>query len=91
MTKSTESELNALHGAVAKVLVAQITETATFTDDKGEEHILQTASPATISAAIKFLKDNDITTSIEDDSNMSDLAEALKAKRENRVKLTSVN
>ena len=81
MSKSTEKELSELHGVVAKVLKAQLEEEITVTDEDGTEQVLRTASPATISAAIKFLKDNDITSSVDDDENMSGLAETLERQR----------
>jgi transcriptional regulator with PAS, ATPase and Fis domain len=82
MSKSTEQELSELHGAVAKVLRRQIEEEITVTDEEGNTQLLNTASPATLGVAIKFLKDNNITASIEDDENLGELDELLKAKRE---------
>ena len=84
MSKSTEQELSALHGAVAKVLKKQIEEEITVVDEDGNPQVVNTASPATLGVAIKFLKDNAITASVEDDENMSELDDLLKAKREKR-------
>jgi hypothetical protein len=84
MSKSTEQELSELHGAVAKVLKRQIEEEITVVDEDGVSQRLNTASPATLGVAIKFLKDNNITTSIEDDENLGELDELLKSKREKR-------
>lgn len=84
MGKSTEQELSALHGAVAQVLRKQIEEEITIINEDGESQTIMNASPATLGVAIKFLKDNNITASIEDDENMSDLDELLKSKREKR-------
>lgn len=85
--KATESALGELHGAVARVLTAQIehVEDETRINEDGElEHTgeqIHTASPATIAAAIKFLKDNQITCDVEQDENMSNLREALSKKQ----------
>jgi transcriptional regulator with PAS, ATPase and Fis domain len=91
MSKSTESELSELHGLVARVLTKQLSEEITVTDETGATQVINTATPATLGVAIKFLKDNDITTSVEDDDNMSDLKELLDEKRKKRsVRLASV-
>ena len=84
MSKSTEKELSELHGTVARVLARQIAEEITIVDEHGETQKVHTASPATLGVAIKFLKDNDITTSIADDENLSELDELLKSKRDKR-------
>jgi len=84
MARSTEQELSELHGAIARVLISQLNETITITDDDGIEAVVATATPATLGVAIKFLKDNDITASIADDENMNELDDMLKRKREKR-------
>ena len=84
MARSTEQELSALHGEVARVLISQLSETITMTDENGESSVVAVATPATLGVAIKFLKDNDITASIADDENMNELDEMLKRKREKR-------
>ncbi|MCP4829619.1 MAG: hypothetical protein GY889_12185 [Proteobacteria bacterium] len=85
MTKATEEKLSALHGAVATVLTDQLTETIEVLDEEtNTTKTIYAASPAVMAQAIKFLKDNDITASIEDDSNISGLADMLKEKREKR-------
>jgi len=71
MSKATEAALAALHGAVANELTRRI---------KDNE-----ATAADLGAAIKFLKDNHITASIEDNQALSDLKQKLGerlAKRE---------
>ena len=87
MSKATEDKLGALHGAVAQVLTAQILhqrEETTFDMDGAEVgtgEMLYTAPPATVAAAIKFLKDNQITCDVETDVNMNNLREALANKQ----------
>ena len=84
MSKSTEQELSALHGAVAQALATQVSETVLITDEEGKKQLIHTVTPATLGVAIKFLKDNDITASIEDDENLGELDEKLKSMREKR-------
>ena len=93
MSKASESKLSALHGAVADVLTAQLMHTVeetTFDDDGNEMGTgvqVYTAAPATVAAAIKFLKDNQITCDIEVDENMNNLRESLANKqRHSRLK-----
>ena len=93
MSKANETKLGALHGAVAQVLTAQIshTEDEMILNMDGEEeatgNIIHTVAPATIAAAIKFLKDNQITCDIEVDENMNNLRESLaKKQRHSRLK-----
>lgn len=93
MSKANESKLSDLHGAVAQVLTAQIshTEEEMILNMDGEEEstgkAIYTAAPATIAAAIKFLKDNQITCDIEVDENMNNLRESLaKKQRHSRLK-----
>jgi len=87
MSKASEDKLSNLHGAVAEVLTAQLTHTeaeTTFDEDgacveTGET--VYTATPATIAAAIKFLKDNQITCDVEQDDNMNNLRDVLNKKQ----------
>lgn len=85
--KANESKLSDLHGAVAQVLTAQIThkEAEVELNMDGEEvptgNEVYTASPAVLAAAIKFLKDNQITCDIEVDTNMNNLRESLAKKQ----------
>jgi len=87
MSKATEAKLSDLHGAVAQVLTAQVLhqQEETVFDADGEEvgtgNMIHTASPATLAAAIKFLKDNQITCDVEVDTNTQNLREALANKQ----------
>lgn len=88
MSKATENKLGELHGTVATVLNHQLTHTEPETriNEEGEYEetgeVVHTASPATIAAAIKFLKDNQITCDIKTDTNMNNLRETLKKKQQ---------
>lgn len=94
MSKANEKKLGDLHGAVATVLNAQIShqqEDMDFDADGNEVptgNMVYTASPATIAAAIKFLKDNQITCDVEVDENMNNLRESL-AKKQRHSRLSS--
>ena len=92
MSKATNDQLAKLHATIAKVLNEQIADKVAFTDEEsGEEKEIYTATPATISAAIKFLNDNNITCDPADDENLSELAEKLaKKQKDTRRKLRVV-
>lgn len=96
MSKATESKLSVLHGAVAEVLLAQVTreEEETTFDVAGNMvptgDMVFSASPAVLATAIKFLKDNSITCDIEVDKNMNGLKEAL-SKRQKHSRLMSAH
>ena len=93
MSKSTEEELSDLHGLLAMVLKHQLSDKITITDEEsGVVSTIFTASPATIAAAIKFLKDNDITSSVADDENLGGLQATLdEMKKQRGVRLESVS
>jgi len=74
MTKATEATLAALHGVVAAELTRRIVESE--------------ATAADIGAAIKFLKDNHITASIEDNAALSDLKQKLDQRLAKRQAVT---
>ena len=67
MSKASEQSLSELHGVVADELKRRIVE--------------KEATAADIGAAIKFLKDNHITASIEDNAGLADLKKKLDEKR----------
>ena len=77
--KSTQLEL--LHEALAVVIKQQVSATAEWVNEAGEMQKEFTASPALLAVAAKFLKDNDISCSIEDDENLGELAELLANKQ----------
>lgn len=93
MARATESELELLHAAVAKVLREQIGgQTITILGDDGEEKEVNLASPQIIAQAIKFLKDNSITATPEVGDDLNDLADMLKNKpQRGRTQLRAVD
>lgn len=91
MDKATEQAMDELHGAVAAVLKTQLQATATIIGEDGKPVEMSMVTPAVINAAIKFLKDNDITTTIEVGDDMDDLQEILKKKKhKGRAQLRAV-
>ena len=83
MNKADQEELAGLHGTVARVLADQLSDKITISEE-GETKEVYTAAPAVLAQAIKFLKDNNITASVEDDCNLSELEDMIKRKREKR-------
>ena len=80
VNKTTPVEaLNNLHTVVAKVLVTELTKTDIVVID-GEDVDISSPSPAMVAQAIKFLKDNNISSTVEDDVNLSELEDILKKK-----------
>jgi len=91
MDKASEKELAGLHGVVAKTLREQLEATAVVMNEDGEEVAMSMATPQVLAQAIKFLKDNNITASIEQGDDMDALKEALANKpKRGRAKLSSV-
>ena len=77
-----ETKLAELHEVVATVLIDQVGERAIEHDDEtGEEVELYTATPALLTCAMKFLKDNDITCEPSEDSSTKKLEDKLKERR----------
>lgn len=74
MSKASTSLLEQLHNAVAAELLERV--------QNGE------ASAADLGAAIKMLKDNNITAVVEDNAALSELQAKIEARRQKRVKPT---
>jgi hypothetical protein len=91
MTKATEDDLSALHGAVARALTEVVAEGATEVlrkkGDADDEVVKVTASPAYLAAAITFLKNNNITAG-KGNEDLDKLKRALENKRTSRVPLS---
>lgn len=87
MAKVGEGQLVNLHEVVAKVIACQVEATEEFLDEEGELQVMFTASPALLSVATKFLKDNSITCAIEEDANLGKL-EAIFAGKQKKGRLT---
>jgi hypothetical protein len=77
MSKASTSVLELLHAAVAKELLERV--------ENGE------ASAADLGAAIKMLKDNNITAVIEDNETMGALQAKIDARRAKRAGKASVH
>ena len=74
--KATESKMNDLHGLLCEILIKQVGETVI--DEDGTEICI--VSPAILSIAAKFLKDNEITCDVRNDNNMNNLQKLLSKK-----------
>lgn len=97
MTKASDKDLGLLHGALARAMIQQLKSTddaAALIDEYHDElpgDVLaflekqSSANPALLSAITKFLKDNNITCSIEDSDEMSELAQRLANKPVRKV------
>lgn len=85
---ATDKKLGVLHDMVADVLISAMkgTETPEF-DDEGEltgKTFVMLPSAALIQAATKFLKDNEITAVVSEDTRLGTLADAMKARQAER-------
>lgn len=80
-TTATESELNALHSVVAKTINEQLTATMQVDMGDGETKEVSMATPALLAQAIKFLKDNNITATPDEDENLAELKDLLESKQ----------
>ena len=85
MSKASEAALGELHAAVALTLANAIAAPR-FTDDgnpiEGTEGMA--CSAATLSAAITFLKNNNITADADTNVGLADLKRALESKRKDQ-------
>ena len=84
---ASEQKLGALHEAVADALSEQVKGyTAIELNAQGEQVEREVkASPALLSAAIAFLKNNNITADAEDNEALRNLGQALAARRKKKI------
>lgn len=93
MNKATDKELGTLHAKLAKAMLdaldasdeAQVLLNETDPGDMPDAVIAflekaAASNPALLTAVSKFLKDNDITCSVEDSPELSALEQRLKSK-----------
>lgn len=93
MSKASDKEMAELHGTVAKVINAQLSQNSDaqwllsqYRTELPKDVVqflenVSVASPAIIQAATKFLKDNSITCDPSTDTNVQSLQEKLKARK----------
>jgi len=94
MTKAKAAStdaLSSLHEQLAKVLALQVGEVGTDEDEDGNTTTFFTATPALLTIAARFLKDNSITCEIEDSEGLSRLEEELAKRKKRRNKITSIS
>lgn len=84
---ASEKKLGALHEAVADALTEQVKGyTQVEINREGDEVEIEVkASPALLSAAIAFLKNNNITADAEDNEALRELGKALQARRKKNI------
>jgi hypothetical protein len=90
---ASDKKLGDLHEAVADALSEQVKGyTKTEVTAAGEEVQVEVkASPALLSAAIAFLKNNNITADAEDNAALRDLNQALQARRKKKIPQASLD
>lgn len=94
MSRGKESQLGFMHGLLTRYYINRLESELTDPEDD-EEALLDLAiglSPAELTAMNNFLKQNDITCAVEDNDELSELAQQLENKRKRgRDKLASVS
>lgn len=98
MAAATDKQLGELHSRLALQISKQLEQAdqaeallANRDDEDWQEKVVEflekcsNASPALLTIAAKFLKDNDITCQVEDSKEMTDLEKRLKAKPARKV------
>lgn len=93
MTKASDKLLGELHGKLAKSMMNSLAaseQASQLLEEFGDElpgavqtflSKLEENSPALLTAIAKFLKDNSITCSIEDNDDMTELQKRLDGRR----------
>ncbi len=88
---ASDKQLSALHEALATVIAAQVQETLVELDDAGNPvSEVYSATPALLTVAARFLKDNDITCTVEDSKGLTELADELASRRKRRDNIKSL-
>jgi hypothetical protein len=84
---ATEKVLGDLHKAVAMALTEQVAglKVQELNAEGEPVEVLVRPSPAVLSAAIAFLKNNNITADAEDNAALRELGLALKARQKKRI------
>lgn len=87
-----ENKLASLHDVLATVLIKQLGEVSVDTDeDTGEQTQFFTATPALLTACMKFLKDNDITCVPDETSSVQTLKDQLAERKQGHGKVITLN
>lgn len=83
MTKATEAELSALHGALARGLT-EIIKDGVDVPLKGGDVVKVAAPAAYFGVAVALLKNNNITADPEKNEELRDLNDKLQARRQSK-------
>jgi hypothetical protein len=89
---ASDSTLAALHEAISIVLAAQVKEVMVEVDEEtGKETETYSATPALLTVAARFLKDNNITCTIEDSKGLSELTDELAQRKKRRDNISNIS
>jgi len=90
---ATEQAVAETHGRITKVLnhVLKIYEQKLEEYENDPEGVFLEPSPAMLTVASRFVKDNNITCQVEESQEMGDLQKRLEAKRKRGKVLASVS
>lgn len=86
-----ENKLASLHDVLATVLIKQLSEVSVEEDEAGEQVQFFTATPALLTACMKFLKDNDITCVPDETSSVQTLKDQLAERKQGHGKVIALN
>jgi hypothetical protein len=88
MSKASEDELGAMHGAIARGLTEIITDGAVIGKDEDTGKVIRITPPASyFAAAIAFAKNNNITADPTTNTELVGLTEALARRTAAKQKL----
>ena len=93
---ATEKAIAALHAQIAEVLDAQLSETICLNpeaveDDGVEPELMFTASPALLTLAARFVKDNDVGMDIGETGSENKVRRRLDQLKQNRGKVVKLS
>jgi hypothetical protein len=91
---ATDAALGALHEALATVIASQVKATMQEFDEEGnviEGAETYSATPALLTVAARFLKDNNITCTVEDSKGLSSLTDELAERKKRRGNISNIS
>ena len=91
MSRGTEKNLGMMHGLLTRYYINRLNAELTEEEESEMDDLMLGLSPAELTAMNNFLKQNDITCTVEEGNDMSELAKTLENKRKRgKEKLASV-
>jgi hypothetical protein len=93
---ASQAQVAALHAKIAEVLSAQLGETICVNAEEveageAEAEVMFTASPALLTMAARFVKDNGVEVDIEETEGTSIVQERLAMLKRNRGKIVKLS